>query len=105
MGRVSPSARAKSAARAGVTGTPASCSRRLNAPTNGGRSSTMVSTPKSVNELLQAAGADQLLVLAVLEHRAERAVDRGGVERLDAEQIERRQPVDRLGDPRRLLHV
>ena len=34
----------KSAERAGVIGSPASCRRRLSAPTSGGRSSSMVST-------------------------------------------------------------
>src|SRR5690242_20209092 len=47
---------------------------------------------------LDALLADQLLVLAVLEHRAERAVGGVGVETLGAEQLQRRHPVDRLGD-------
>ena len=108
-GRTSASARAKSAERSGVTGTPASCRRRLSAPASGGRSSWIVSTPKCghrfAHELVEAGRADHLLVLVVLEHRPERAVHGGGVERLDAEQAQRRQPVDRLGDARRLLHV
>ena len=93
-----------SADRAGVTGSPASCRRRLNAPTSAGRSSWIVST-FIAHELPEAGRADHLLVLAVLEHRAERAVDRRLVERVDAEQVERGQPVDRLGDAGRLLHV
>ena len=68
-------------------------------------------TPKArasataAHELLEAGRADHLLVLAVLEHRAERPVDRAGVQALDAEQAQGREPVDRLGDARRLLHV
>ena len=95
--------RAKSAARAGVTGTPASCRRRLNARRERrqveldrldaeGRSVT------AAHELLEAGRADHLLVLAVLQHRPERAVHRRDVEALDAEQAQRREPVDRLGD-------
>ena len=47
-----------------------------------GRSSSIVSTPKAARQSrlrtssLEAGRADHLLVLAVLEHRAERAVDR-----------------------------
>ena len=54
---------------------------------SGGRSSSTVSTPNAgasltaAHELLEAGRADHLLVLAVLEHRAERAVDGRGVER------------------------
>ena len=68
IGRTSASARAKSAARAGVTGTPASCRRRLSAPASGGRSSSIVSTPNSrsltaasvtaAHELVEAGRAD-----------------------------------------------
>ncbi len=46
IGRTSVSARANSAGRSGVMGRPASSSRRLNAPASGGRSSSIVSTPK-----------------------------------------------------------
>ena len=59
----------KSIARPGVTGTPASCSRRESAPASGGRSSSIVSTPKvgfsvtGADELFEAGGADRLLVL------------------------------------------
>ena len=102
-GRSSVSASAKRAERSGVTGTPASCSRRPKAATSGGRSSSTVSSRHT--QALQPRGADDVLVLAVLEHRAERAVDRAASSVVDAEQLERRQPVDRLGDPGRLLHV
>ena len=105
-GRTSSSARASSAERAGVIGSPASCSRRAKAPTVAGRSSqTRLDLHRLPHELLEAGRADHLLVLAVLEHRAERAVDRRRVEGVDAEQVERGQPVDRLGDAGRLLHV
>src|SRR4029453_17330900 len=72
IGWTSASARAKSAARAGVTGRPASRRRRLKAPASGGRSRSIVSTAKSVtgaHELLEAGRADHLLILAVLQHR------------------------------------
>ena len=51
-GRASRSAAAKRAARSALTGTPASCSRRPKAPTSGGRSSSMVSTPKARGTVL-----------------------------------------------------
>src|SRR3954464_8439162 len=102
------SARPNSPACAGVTGRPASRRRRPNAPASGGRSSTTLSTPKSVtaaHELVEAGCADHLLVLGVLQYGPQRSLDRRGVETLDAQQIEGSQPVDRLRDPRRLLHV
>ena len=95
---VSVSASAKRAERSGVTGTPASCSRRPNAATSSGRV-----TPRRLSE---AGGADDVLVLAVLEH-ADPSV-RSIVVRVElghAEQLERAQPVDRLGDAGRLLDV
>ncbi len=54
---------------------------------SGGRSSSIVSTPKSVtatHKLLQAGRAHHFLVLAVLQHRSERAVHGRSVELLDA---------------------
>ena len=54
-GRTSVSARAKSAGRSGVIGTPASCRRRLSAAASGGRSRWIVSTPKSVTASARAA--------------------------------------------------
>ena len=48
---------------------------------------------------------DQLLVVAVLEHRAERRLRGGRVQPGHAEQGQRGHPVDRLGDPRRLLQL
>src|SRR5206468_11633476 len=96
------------------------------APTTAGRSSSIVSTRKTPSstasavpcpplrcgsvtatprERFEPTRADHLLILAVLQHRPERQVDRRGVEMLDAEQVERGQPVDRLGDARRLLDV
>src|SRR5437763_8675696 len=56
----------------------------------------------------QPAGAPlahQLLILAVLEHRAQRRVSRLGRQAGGAEQLERRNPVDPLGDARRPLPV
>ena len=54
-GRTSVSARAKSAGRSGVIGTPASCRRRLSAPASGGRSSSTVSSPKLSHRCARAA--------------------------------------------------
>ena len=45
---------ANSAERAGVTGTPASCRRRLRAPASAGRSSWIVSTPKRAGDARQS---------------------------------------------------
>src|SRR6185312_15919724 len=108
-GRTSVSARATSAARAGGTGSPASCRRRLSAPTSAGRSSWIVSTPNdsvtAAHELVQAGRANHLLVLAVLEHRPEGRVHGLDVQALHPEQVQGREPVDCLGDPRRLLDV
>src|SRR5882724_4454166 len=111
-------------------GTPAACRRWPNAPTSGGRSRWIVCTPKArasvrptgspllaashpgrvrtgaaAHELIEAGRADDLLVLAVLQDRPEGPIDRLDVQALDAEQAQGRQPVDRLGDPGRLLHV
>src|SRR5262249_14396795 len=113
IGSTSASACANRVVRSTVTGTPASCSRRLNAPATSGRSSSTVCTadsaiapaPRPGDKLAQPGRTDHLLVLRVLEHRAERALERGLVELADAEHGQRRQPVDRLGDARRLLHV
>ena len=107
------SASAKRAARSGVTGTPASCSRRAERArerrAGRARSSARVNRASAHSRLPTSCSrpgrADDVLVLGVLEHRPERPVHRGRVERLDAEQLERGQPVDRLGDARRLLHV
>ena len=44
----------------------------------------------------------RLLVLAVLEHRAERALNRRGVEPWTRRRRQRDRPVDGLGDARRL---
>ena len=112
-GRTSASARAKSAERAGrdrhagVVQAPAERARR--AAAGRARSSRRRRRGASVtaaHELLEAGRAHHLLVLAVLEHRAERAVDRA--RRRAARRragSSARQPVDRLGDARRLLHV
>src|SRR5436190_790430 len=115
IGRTSASARAKSAERSGVTGTPASRRRRLNAPASAGRSSSTVSTPNTgfgapvsltaTHELLEASRADHLLVLAVLQYRSERPVHRWGIQPLDTEHAQGRHPIDRLGDSGWLLHV
>ena len=72
---------AKRAERSGVTGTPASCSRR---PKRGDQRRQVELDGldlHAIDELSEAGGADDVLVLAVLEHRAERAVDRRRVER------------------------
>ena len=68
-----------------LTGRPASCSRRLNAPATRGQVEPERSGPgrrshRRAHQLLEARGADHLLVLGVLEHRAERPVDRVDVE-------------------------
>ena len=55
IGRTSVSARAKSAGRSGVIGTPASCRRRLSAAASGGRSSSIVSTPEVSHRCARAA--------------------------------------------------
>src|SRR6266508_7013207 len=48
-------------------------------------------------------GPDPLLVLAVLEDRPQRQVDRGLVDRAAPERRQRVRPVDRLGHARRLV--
>src|SRR5437762_1060801 len=94
IGRTRVKARAKSAPRTGVAGTPRSCRRLVSAPTSGGRSSSIVSRPKAgaslirVHEQVEAGGADDVLVVAVLQHRAERHVDGGGREELEQERFE-----------------
>src|SRR5215210_3538229 len=96
-GSTRSSARANAAPWAGVVGRPASRRRRANVVETAARSSPIVSNPKSVtaaHELLEAGRADHLLVLAVLQYRTERALDRFRVEVLDAEQVQSRQPVD-----------
>src|SRR5947209_1375254 len=115
IGLTSPSACAKWVARCTVTGTPASCSRRPNAAASSARSSSIVCTSKPASaitasrrtgdQLAEPRSADQLLVLGVLEHRAERPLHRRLVKLFDAEHGERRNPVDRLGNPWWLLHV
>src|SRR3954464_12729429 len=108
MGRTTSRALAKSAERAGGTGNPALRRRWFRAALRAGRSRTTVSTPKSLtaaHELLEACRADHLLVLRVLQHRAERALDSHGVQGLHAEHAQSRQPVDRLRHARRLLNV
>ena len=110
IGRTSASACAKRTARSGVTGTPASCRRRLERAGQRRAGRARSSRPRSAVIAPPPAARGRprgstSWSSRVLEHRAERAVDRGGVERLDAEQAQRRQPVDRLGDPGRLLHV
>ena len=53
----------------------------------------------------RAAGADEFQVIAVLDHRAPAGLGRGGVEPLDPEHGQGRDPVDCLGDPGRLGQV
>ena len=75
-------ARAKSAARAGVTGRPASRRRRLRAPrAAAGRAGPSPrrrlrrSSATAAHQFLEPGGPDDVLILAVLEHRAERQLD------------------------------
>src|SRR3954452_18304393 len=68
-------------------------------------SATAADATSATDQPLDPFGPHELLVLAVLQHRPQRALGGAGVEPLRAEQLERGYPVDRLGDPWRLLHV
>ena len=95
----------------GVIGTPTSCRRRLNAPTSGGRSSSIVSTPnagaQSPARTSWSRPAARITSWSSSYFSTEPSVrsTAAASRLLDAEQAQRRQPVDRLGDARRLLHV
>ena len=109
-GRMRVSARAKAASRSGVTGTPASCRRRPNAAASAGRSSSIVSTLKTAGSIRSArAGRGRPRGSPPGPRRTSapcRACGRrAGVESLDAQQAQRGEPVDRLGDAGRLLDV
>src|SRR5262245_25749584 len=58
-----------------------------------------------VDQLLGLAAFDAGDVVLVLEQHAERVGDRGGVERHCVELAERRGPIERLGDARRLEQI
>ena len=73
---------------------------------DGGQVDDGAQTSRVPDQPLETALARRLLVLAVLEHRAERAVGRGRVEpRRGRAARSAADPVDRLGDARRLLQV
>ena len=54
---------------------------------------------------MNAALGDEVEVLSILHDRPKGALDRGPVEQIDTQELERRDPVDRLGDPGWLLHI
>ena len=88
---------------------PARRSTRANATAirSGGRCRAARQAPRAIagDQIGEPVRADALLVLAVLENRAERRVDRRLVEPRATERRERLRPVDRLGDARRLVEV
>src|SRR6188768_785980 len=59
----------------------------------------------ALDDVGEAVLGDPLVILAVLEHRAERGRHRALVELADAETSEGRGPVDGLGDTGRLVQV
>ena len=105
-------ARARSrAARSAVTGTPASCSRRLkrarerrqvelrSSRTPNGRS--LIARTSCSRPAARTTSWSSLYLSTEPSVRSTAAASSS----LDAEQVERGDPVDRLGDPGRLLHV
>src|SRR5437879_2909123 len=103
-------ARAKVTARPTGTSTPAPRRTRANATairsTLGGVSiASGTAANGRADDVSHAVGAHPLLVLAVLEQRAQRDLDRPLVEARPAEGGQRHRPVDRLGHPGRLVEL
>src|SRR2546421_1284838 len=102
----SSSAVSASAIRPGPTSRPASRSTRPNVTS--WRTSASASSFKAFGLLKQADQRlvlHELEVLVVLEHRPERRLHQLGVELRLTERCQGLCPVDRLGDPRRLVQV
>src|SRR5579872_3044403 len=101
------SARVASVRRRGPASRPASCSSLAKAARRGSRSDRTAGSSRTAGLLDQRGHllAHPLQVLLVLQRRAERRVDKRGVDLRRAESGERARPVERLRDPRNLVQV
>src|SRR5256714_163477 len=107
-----PSASANSTVVPTGTSSPAPRSNRANPTASRSTSTVSVSGTalrgpfrRAAHELLDAGRLGSFLVFPVLEDRAQRDLDRALVDRRATERGERAGPVDRLGDPRRLVEL
>src|SRR4051812_41221304 len=80
---------------------------RANATATRSTAASSATQDRLAHQVAHSGRPNPLLVLAVLEHRAERGIDSALVELGATEHGQRGGPVDRLGDARRLvqLHV